>query len=250
MASFGRRPRPEPVKLNVYDLAPGNEWLAPLGLGFYHSGLEVHGREYTFAGGSGVFSHAPRAPPAGAAPGAGGPPFRFSLELGAVEATSAEVQRVVDGLAPAWPGSAYHVLSRNCNSFADELCVRLTGRGIPGYVNRAAAIGAYLSCILPANMRPPPPVAGSGGGGGGSGGGAAVVVRRAPSVAGGAAPAAAAAGGAPRPPTASAAAAETQARELRLAAALKRQVAAAAAEAAAGTEKCAVVEESGLLGTA
>ena len=45
------------VVLNVYDLGPTNEYLYPWGLGTYHSGLQVFGQEYTFAGGSGVFFH-------------------------------------------------------------------------------------------------------------------------------------------------------------------------------------------------
>ena len=104
----------------MYDLSPGNEFLAPLGLGFFHSGVEVHGTEYTFASGGGIFSHAPRAPPSGAAPGST-PPFRFSVVLGAVEATSGEVARTVEGLRGAWPGDRYNLLTCNCNSFADEL---------------------------------------------------------------------------------------------------------------------------------
>jgi len=74
------------------------------------TGLVVHGVEYTFAGGSGVFSHAPRQPPAGAAPGEGAAPFRCALALGECEATHQEVQRAVDGMRGAWPGESYHVL--------------------------------------------------------------------------------------------------------------------------------------------
>jgi hypothetical protein len=235
MSTFGRKPRAEPILLNIYDLSPGNEWLAPLGLGFFHSGLVVHGREYTFASGSGIFSHTPKAPPEGSTPGTA-PPFRFSIELGAVEATSSEVQRTVEALRGAWPGESYHVLSKNCNDFASELSIRLCGRPIPGWVNRTAAIGSYFSCILPVHMRPPPGEPGARGARGGSGGGdgasasggaAVAVVRRA-------APAAAASSSRapPRAPSAAAAAAEARARELRVAAVLKRQ-AAAAAEAVA-----------------
>ena len=41
------------VKLNVYDLAPVNDWTHGAGVGFYHSGVEVAGREWTFGSGSG-----------------------------------------------------------------------------------------------------------------------------------------------------------------------------------------------------
>ena len=36
---MARRPRKEPVFLNVYDLSPYNDALAPLGLGFFHTGV-------------------------------------------------------------------------------------------------------------------------------------------------------------------------------------------------------------------
>lgn len=35
------------VKLNVYDLSEANGLLQPIGVGFYHSGVEINGREYT-----------------------------------------------------------------------------------------------------------------------------------------------------------------------------------------------------------
>lgn len=37
------------VYLNVYDLHPNNEWAHQFGLGAYHSGVEVSGREVCVA---------------------------------------------------------------------------------------------------------------------------------------------------------------------------------------------------------
>ncbi len=142
--------------LNVYDLYQGNDALAPLGLGFYHTGIEVHGSEYSYGGGGGIIRHSPRNPPTGSTPGAF-TPFRLQLVLGEVHATSSEVERVVDGLRSTWLGDQYHILTRNCNSFSDELCIKLLNKRIPGWVNRLAGLGAYFSCCLPANLNPPPP---------------------------------------------------------------------------------------------
>ena len=36
------------VKLNVYDLVPANGFLYGIGMGFYHSGVEINGQEYTY----------------------------------------------------------------------------------------------------------------------------------------------------------------------------------------------------------
>jgi len=40
----------EPVILNVYDMFWTNDYTGNMGLGVYHSGLEVYGREYAYGG--------------------------------------------------------------------------------------------------------------------------------------------------------------------------------------------------------
>ena len=60
------------VVINVYDLTPKNKFLFRFGLGLYHSGVEVAGREYTF-GTEGVVVHVPRAVEV---------PFRHSIVIG------------------------------------------------------------------------------------------------------------------------------------------------------------------------
>lgn len=50
---------------------------------------------------------------------------------------------------PEWRGTAYDLLRRNCNTFSDELCMLLTGRRTPGWINRAAAVGSALPCLVP-----------------------------------------------------------------------------------------------------
>jgi hypothetical protein len=48
--------------------------------------------------------------------------------------------------------------ARNCNTYADALCQLLLGKPIPGYVNRAAYLGSFLSCLMPADMTDQAPV--------------------------------------------------------------------------------------------
>ena len=55
----------QPVILNVYDMFWTNEYTGNIGLGVYHSGLEIYGREYAYGGHpfpfSGIFDIAPKA---------------------------------------------------------------------------------------------------------------------------------------------------------------------------------------------
>ncbi|CAE7327955.1 hypothetical protein FNF31_07881 [Cafeteria roenbergensis] len=137
---MSRRRVGEPVLLNVYDLHPANEHLRFLGLGAYHSGVEVFGSEYTFANG-GVFSTTPK--------DANGAPLCETIVLGETFEGSRDVERMVDELRRDFPAGTYHLLKKNCNSFSEALARKLLNRSIPGWVNRSATLGQYCSCFMP-----------------------------------------------------------------------------------------------------
>ena len=84
-----------PVKLNVYDLHVANEFVAAIGLGLYHSGVEIDGREYVFGSGSGIADVAPRSAPNAI--------FRASIPMGSFDGGSREVARAVDELRSTFP---------------------------------------------------------------------------------------------------------------------------------------------------
>jgi len=154
MPAFGRREAECKVTLNVYDLHEYNQHLYAMGLGMYHSGVEIGGVEYTFSSGSGVFNHAPRA--------AGGAKFREAVDLGTLASSSA-VGTAIEELRHEFKGSDYNILERNCNHFAEALVWRLLGKQLPGYVNRMAGFGAMFSCLMPQSMLKDAPVDGNGG---------------------------------------------------------------------------------------
>jgi hypothetical protein len=110
MSSFGRKASSTRLYLNVYDLNfESNEYLYPLGLGVYHSGVEISGVEYTFASESGIFTMSPKnAPPAR---------FRESIDLGPCPDSRA-VSNAIEELKHDFKGTDYHVLNKNCNHFA------------------------------------------------------------------------------------------------------------------------------------
>ena len=155
MTAFGRREAETSCLLNIYDLHEYNQHLYGLGLGMYHSGVEIGGVEYTFSSGSGVFNHAPRA--------AGGAKFRETVNLGTLASSSA-VGTAIEELRHEFRGTDYNVLERNCNHFAEALVWRLLGKQLPGYVNRMAGFGAMFSCLMPQSMLKDAPVDGNGGG--------------------------------------------------------------------------------------
>ena len=95
------------VCVNVYDLSEVNEYTRPLGFGIFHSGLVVHGREFSFGGhdyaSSGIFETAPKAAPAPAI-------FREMVVVGTTEMNPGEVSNLVGDMDDDFHGNTYHLL--------------------------------------------------------------------------------------------------------------------------------------------
>lgn len=51
-----------------------------------------------------------------------------------------------------WHGTAYELLTHNCNHFSDSLVNKLTGSNLPAWINRTAAIGNSLKFLVPASL--------------------------------------------------------------------------------------------------
>ncbi|KAI8544224.1 hypothetical protein RHMOL_Rhmol08G0279300 [Rhododendron molle] len=137
-----------PVYLNVYDLTSINGYAYWLGLGAYHSGVQVHGIEYAFGAHeyptTGIFEGEPMQ--------CDGFTFRKAILIGWTEKGPLEVRGVMEELAQVYKGSAYNLITKNCNHFCNDACVRLTGNPIPSWVNRLARIGLFCNCIVPARL--------------------------------------------------------------------------------------------------
>ncbi|CAN4100176.1 unnamed protein product [Withania somnifera] len=138
-----------PVYLNVYDLTPMNGYAYWLGLGVYHSGVQVHGVEYAFGAHeyptTGIFEGEPRK--------CEGFIFRKTILIGWTEKTPGEVRGVMEELAPKYQGNDYNLITKNCNHFCSDACVRLTSNPIPSWVNRLARIGFFCHCIIPMSLK-------------------------------------------------------------------------------------------------
>lgn len=142
MSSFGPRRSQTQLYLNVYDLAPANDFLHPVGLGLYHTGVEILGVEYTFASEGGVFYHTPRAVPQAT--------FREQICMGSFDGGKVDVQEAINALGDDKFGPAdYNIIRNNCNHFANALCLKMVKKPAPGYINRLADIGNCCSCLIP-----------------------------------------------------------------------------------------------------
>ncbi|CAK7356318.1 unnamed protein product [Dovyalis caffra] len=142
--------------LNIYDLTPINNYLYWFGLGIFHSGIEVHDMEYGFGAHeyptSGVFEVEPKSCP--------GFIFRRSVVLGSTNMSRSEFRSFMEHLSAKYHGDSYHLIAKNCNHFTDEVCKRLTGKPIPGWVNRMARLeflfevsGSFCNCLLPESIQ-------------------------------------------------------------------------------------------------
>ncbi|KAL7605819.1 hypothetical protein Lser_V15G18756 [Lactuca serriola] len=142
-------PGNSPVYLNVYDLTPMNGYAYWAGFGIFHSGVEVHGVEYAFGAhdypSSGVFEVEPRQCP--------GFKFRRSILIGTTCLDPMQVREFMELHAAKYHGDTYHLIVKNCNHFCNDVSYNLTGKQIPGWVNRLAKLGSVFSCVLPEALR-------------------------------------------------------------------------------------------------
>ncbi|XP_046990052.1 deubiquitinase DESI2 [Schistocerca americana] len=135
----------EPVILNVYDMYWINEYTTPIGLGVFHSGVEIYGTEYAYGGHpfpiSGIFDITPR----NAEELGEQFQFRQSVHIGNTDFTDDEVKRIIVELGKDFRGDRYHLMNKNCNHFSGSFTQILCGQEIPSWVNRLA----YFSSCVP-----------------------------------------------------------------------------------------------------
>jgi len=133
------------VYVNIYDLSTYNRYGEWLGIGAYHTGIEVNNIEYGYGYSTqeegGVFCCEPGM--------LEGPSLKTRYLLGKTYKSFLEVQLITEQLSEEFRGADYNLLTKNCNHFSEALAKRLVGKGIPSYCNRGANLMQCFSCLLP-----------------------------------------------------------------------------------------------------
>jgi hypothetical protein len=140
-SSFTRAKNGPEVTLNVYT-AEQQGFQMP-GFGVYHSGIEINGMEYTFAGspeatGSGIQAQKPKVTPPGSQW-----IYNQSVNLGKTDLSSSEISALLSSLRADFPANQYDLVTCNCNHFT-ELVTHKLHLDYPSWVNRAAKVGNLI----------------------------------------------------------------------------------------------------------
>lgn len=107
------------VTLRIYHVA---KVVKVVGLPLYHLGVEVYGCEHFFSANGVRWCE----------PGGYESPQHKAITLGTTRMDALEVWQVIDALQPDWHGSTYHLLHKNCQTFASVFMAQVVpGATIP-----------------------------------------------------------------------------------------------------------------------
>ncbi|VDD80104.1 unnamed protein product [Mesocestoides corti] len=147
MSRSSPTPESSPVTVNVYDMSWLNEYIGNIGLGVFHTGVEVYSREYCYEGhqfgGSGIFEMTPKDT---ASLGANYS-FKTSIVVGYTDFTYGDVCTILATMEQNFCGDQYHLLRKNCNHFTSEFIEILCGAALPKWINRLAVVSTKLPFI-------------------------------------------------------------------------------------------------------
>jgi hypothetical protein len=131
-----RGPQHSNVELVIYDLQPDSTVAKKVGLGAYHTGIVMYGHEFSFggsrnmkrdAGRSGIWATRNLYQTAAV--------IKKRMTIGVTYVTIKELQGTLREWGKTeWRVDDYHLLSKNCNHFADALLQWLSSKSVPLYL--------------------------------------------------------------------------------------------------------------------
>ncbi|KAH0570359.1 PPPDE putative peptidase domain-containing protein [Spironucleus salmonicida] len=132
------------VLINLYELSPVLSPTKSLGIGVFHSAVEIGGYEIAYGGtrceGTGIFFAKPLTVPH---------PARFfkQINMGPSKLNCTQIADFLIKNKDIFSGLSYHIIQKNCNHFSEFLSKKLSGKKLPEYVNRIAKIGSKMGCF-------------------------------------------------------------------------------------------------------
>ena len=139
---------PLPIYLNIYDITCFNKILRILGVGIYHTGIQIFDTEFAFYPSNhdrtGVIEESPFS----------NKKIHFwrQIKLGETVLPFREIEEIISDLKIEFIASTYDAFDKNCNHFSNEFSKKLLNTEIPSYLNRISCMTRTLKCFLSKNF--------------------------------------------------------------------------------------------------
>ncbi|XP_014496331.1 deSI-like protein At4g17486 [Vigna radiata var. radiata] len=78
--------------------------------------------------------------------------FRKSIFIGLTDMGTRDVRELMERMDKDYSGNTYHLIQKKCNHFRNDVCVKLTGKSTPPWLNRLPRLGFLCNYVLPPNL--------------------------------------------------------------------------------------------------
>jgi len=143
------------VFVNVYDIQTFNASLRRLGIGVYHTGVQVYDSEFSYAGHKGDWTGVRRSKPRDVS-WMKHALFHETIYMGETSMTEPEVLEVYRGIRKEYKGNMYSPMQFNCNCFTRVFLRRIrVKRKLPPRISRLKGIAQKLEYLIPMEFKVP-----------------------------------------------------------------------------------------------